>query len=433
MSSKVPRVVIIGGGFGGLYAAKQLRKAPVEVVLVDRRNHHLFQPLLYQVATAGLAATDIASPIRKILGQNANTTVVLAEVTRIDGAAKQLHLDNAVDGKTTLDYDFLVLATGVRHDYFGHPEWEAFAPGLKSLEDAMNVRQRVLLAFEAAERDPDHRAAFLTFVVVGAGPTGVETAGALAEIARQTLAHDFRRIDPRTSRIILVEGGSRVLASYSESLSATAKAALERIGVEVRLGERVTEVSDHGVTLGTGEQIGARTIVWAAGIAASPLTRSLDAPLDKLGRVQVSADLSVPSHPEIFVVGDLLALAQDGKQLPGVAPAAMQSGRLVAANILHRVRGEPTKAFHYVDKGSLATIGRKQAIAEVGRFKLSGLLAWIMWLFIHILFLIGFKNRISVFLNWAWAYFTYQRGARIVLTEGSKRPAPKDAPGDTPP
>ncbi len=414
-----PRVVILGGGFGGLYAARMLRKAPVDVVLVDRRNHHLFQPLLYQVATAGLAATDIASPIRKVIGRFPNTTVLLADVVGVDTAARDVQLE----GSPGLPYDALIVATGVRHDYFGHPEWERFAPGLKTLEDAMEVRRRTLLAFERAEleADPERRAAALTFVVVGAGPTGVEMAGAIAEVARQTLAGDFKRIDPSKARVVLIEGGPRVLATYTPELSESAGAALRALGVELRLGERVVHVDGDGVRLGSGEALRAGTVVWAAGVAASPLGRALGAPVDRIGRVCVAPDLSVPEHPEIFGVGDLIALEQDGRPLPGVAQVAIQSGRLAARNALARLAGRPTTAFRYVDKGSLATIGRKKAVAEVGSLRLSGLSAWLLWLFVHILFLIGFKNRVSVFLNWAWAYFTFQRGARIVLTDGADR------------
>ena len=414
-----PRVVILGGGFGGLYAARMLRKAPVDVVLVDRRNHHLFQPLLYQVATAGLAATDIASPIRKVIGRFPNTTVLLADVVGVDTAARDVQLE----GSPGLPYDALIVATGVRHDYFGHPEWERFAPGLKTLEDAMEVRRRTLLAFERAEleADPERRAAALTFVVVGAGPTGVEMAGAIAEVARQTLAGDFKRIDPSKARVVLIEGGPRVLATYTPELSESAGAALRALGVELRLGERVVHVDGDGVRLGSGEALRAGTVVWAAGVAASPLGRALGAPVDRIGRVCVAPYLSVPEHPEIFVVGDIIALEQDGRPLPGVAQVAIQSGRLAARNALARLAGRPTTAFRYVDKGSLATIGRKKAVAEVGSLRLSGLSAWLLWLFVHILFLIGFKNRVSVFLNWAWAYFTFQRGARIVLTDGADR------------
>ncbi|MBT9558746.1 MAG: NAD(P)/FAD-dependent oxidoreductase [Myxococcales bacterium] len=422
-SKRRPHVVIIGGGFGGLYAAKTLRRADVDVTLVDRRNHHLFQPLLYQVATAGLAATDIASPIRKIIGRNPNTTVLLAEVLRIDPAQRRVELHGELP---PLDYDALIVAAGVRHDYFGHPEWEKYAPGLKNLEDAMAIRSRTLLAFEHAERevDPARKAAALTFVIVGAGPTGVEMAGAIAEIARQTLSGDFRRIDTRSSRVVLIEGGPRVLASYAPELSEKAKASLMDLGVEVRLGERVTLVDERGVQLGSGERINAETVVWAAGIAASPLGAQLGGETDRLGRVKVAPDLSVPAHTEIYAVGDLIAMEQDGQALPGVAQVAIQSGKLAAQNALARLQGRATTPFRYTDKGSLATIGRKRAIAQVGKLRLSGFLAWLLWLFVHILFLIGFKNRISVFINWAWAYFTFQRGARIVLTEGAKNDRP---------
>ena len=325
-------------------------------------------------------------------------------------------------GPAPLDYDALIVAAGVRHDYFGHPKWERHAPGLKNLEDAMAIRSRTLLAFEHAERevDPARKAAALTFVGGGAGPTGVEMAGAIAEIARQTLSGDFRRIDTRLLRVVLLEGGPRVLASYAPELSGEAKSSLLDLGVEVRLGERVTLVDERGVQLGSGERIDAETVVWAAGVAASPIGAQLGGETDRLGRVKVAPDLSVPAHPEIYAVGDLIAMEQDGQSLPGVAQVAIQSGRLAALNAFARMQGRVKQPFRYVDKGSLATIGRKRAIAQVGSMRLSGFVAWLLWLFVHILFLIGFKNRISVFLNWAWAYFTFQRGARIVLTEGTK-------------
>ncbi len=410
-----PRVVIVGGGFAGLAAARGLARASVSVTLVDRTNHHLFQPLLYQVATAGLSPAEIAYPIRRILRRQRNAQVLLAEVAGIDPAAKRVRL---ADGE--IPYDFLVLAAGAGHSYFGKDEWEAHAPGLKTLEDALEIRRRVLVAFEAAEREEnaEARRQWLTFVVVGGGPTGVEMAGTFAEIARHTLARDFRRIDPRTARVILVEGGPRVLPTYPEELSEKAKLQLEALGVQVWTGALVTAVDASGVGIGA-ERIAARTVVWAAGVTASPLAQFLGAPLDRAGRVRIASDLTVPGRPEVFVIGDLASLDQDGHPVPGVAPAAMQMGAHAAANIRRAAREEPLVPFRYRDKGSLATIGRRSAVALIGRLRLSGPLAWLAWLGIHIFFLIGFRNRFVVLFTWAWAYLTYDRSARLIVSRPS--------------
>jgi NADH dehydrogenase len=403
--------VIVGGGFGGLYAARALAGRPVRVTLFDRRNHHLFQPLLYQVATAALNPSDIAVPLRSILRRSTNVTVLLANVERVDLTSRRVALDRGEIG-----YDALVLAAGASHSYFGHDEWEMLAPGLKTLEDALEIRRRVLLAYEAAERESDgaEQQALLTFVVIGGGPTGVELAGALGEISRRTISRDFRVIDPTKARIVLLEGAPRILTTFPESLSLSAQDALRRIGVEVRTKAIVTRVTADAVWLG-GEQIRARTVLWAAGVAAAPLTRNLDAPLDRSGRVLVEPDLSIPGHPETFAIGDMCAfLHQTGAPLPGVAPVAIQQGRAVADNVLRRLRGEPTRPFRYRDKGSMATIGRAAAVAVVGRLKLSGLPAWLAWLLVHIVFLIGFRNRLLVLFEWAWAYLTWHRGARLI-------------------
>ena len=399
-------VVVVGGGFGGLHAARGLARAPVRVTLVDRRNHHLFQPLLYQVATAALNPSDIAYPIRAILRKQANATVLLGDVVAVEPDAKRVRL---ADGE--LSYDVLVLAAGATHSYFGKDAWAAHAPGLKTLEDAVEIRRRILLAYELAEREEDEarRKERMTFVVVGAGPTGVELAGALAEISRHALARDFRRIDPRQARILLLEGGPRVLPSYPEKLSEKTRLQLEALGVEVRGGAMVTGVDPEGVSLGA-ERIGTRTVLWAAGVQASPLARSLGAPLDRAGRVKVNPDLSVPGRPEIFVIGDLAAVESDGKPVPGVAQAAMQMGRHAAREIVSG-RREP---FVYRDRGALATIGRGAAVAAFPKSSWSGWIAWWLWLLVHILFLIGFRNRILVLVQWAWAYVTFQRGARLI-------------------
>ncbi|HEU4437773.1 MAG TPA: NAD(P)/FAD-dependent oxidoreductase [Methylomirabilota bacterium] len=414
-----PHVAIVGGGFGGLYAAWGLARRPVRVTLLDRRNHHLFQPLLYQVATAALNPSDIATPLRSILRKAANITVLLAEVQSVQLTDRRLILDEGEIG-----YDALVLAAGAGHSYFGHDDWEPLAPSLKTLEDALEIRRRVLVAYELAERERDaaEQRALLTSVVVGGGPTGVELAGALAEISRETIARDFRNIDPTRARILLLEGGSRVLSSFPEPLSERARAALTRIGVEVRTGAMVTRVTPDAVWLG-GEQIRARTVLWAAGVAASPLTRSLGVPLDRAGRVQVERDLSIPGHPEAFAIGDMATLLDEhGQPLPGLAPVAIQQGQAAADNVLRRLAGRPTRPFHYRDKGSMATIGRAAAVAVIGPLQLSGLPAWLAWLFVHIMFLIGFRNRFLVLFQWAWAYVSWQRGARLITRAWHPKP-----------
>jgi NADH dehydrogenase len=412
-SGGTPHVVIVGGGFGGLYAAQRLRRAPVRVTLIDRRNHHLFQPLLYQVAMAGLSPGDIAYPIRAILRRQENTDVRLGRVTSLDLAAKTVALETG----ETISYDFAILAAGAAHSYFGHPEWESDAPGLKSLEDALEIRRRVLLAFECAEHEnrPDERTSLMTFVIVGAGPTGVELAGALADIARTVLVRDFRTIDPRDARILLVEAGPRILPAFPESLSQKAKEQLERLGVNVRCGIPVTRVDSEGVVLGE-ERVSARTVLWAAGVAASPLGKTLGVTVDRAGRVPVAPDLSVPGHPHAFVIGDLASIVdpKTGKPVPGLAPAALQEGRHAADNVLRAIDGKTTVPFHYVDKGNLATIGKAAAVADFGSLRISGLVAWLLWIVVHILFLIGFRNRVIVIFEWAWAYFTSQRGARLI-------------------
>jgi NADH dehydrogenase len=409
--SEEKRVVIIGGGFGGLYAAKALAKVNVRITLADRRNYHLFQPLLYQVATAALNPSDIAAPIRAVLRKQKNVSVIMGDATGIDLNRKIVRL---ADGE--LAYDILIIATGATHSYFGHPEWEANAPGLKTIEDALEIRRRVLRAFEAAERETDstRQQAWLNFVIVGAGPTGVELAGALSEIARQTMLRDFRRINPSSARVILVEGRERVLPPYPPALSAKAAAQLRDLGVEVMTDAIVTRVNDHEVCIGE-TAIPTRTVLWAAGVQASPLARSLGVPLDRAGRVLVESDLSVPGHGDVFVIGDLAAVKNDdGSLVPGVAPAAIQEGTHTAKNIARMMNGQPTLPFRYRDKGSLATIGRAAGVADFGRLKLSGFIAWAAWLAVHIFFLIGFRNRVLVILQWAWAYITYQRGARLI-------------------
>jgi NADH dehydrogenase len=411
MSEARPEVVIVGGGFGGLYAAKALRGAPVHVTIVDRRNHHLFQPLLYQVATAGLNPADIASPIRSVFRGWPNVSVLLAEAVAVDVGSRKLTLS---DGE--LPYDYLVLATGATHAYFGHDEWAPFAPGLKTIEDALEIRRRVLLAYEMAERegDPERRREWLTFVIIGGGPTGVELAGALAEISRQALSREFQHIDPSHARIILIEGEPRVLPPYPTDLSIKARIQLERLGVDVWTGTRVTGIDGNGVSLGQ-ERIRARTVLWAAGVAASPLPRTLGVPLDRAGRVLVDPTLSIPGHDEVFVIGDLAVIEQDGKPVPGVAPAAIQMGRHAALNIRLALAAQPRAAFRYRDKGSFATIGRGKAVGDVtGGFKLSGFPAWVAWLAIHIFFLIGFRNRALVIFQWAYSYVTFRRGARLI-------------------
>lgn len=419
-----PHVVIVGGGFGGLYAALALDRQPVRVTLVDRRNYHLFQPLLYQVATAGLSPGDITQPIRHILRRSPNIAVLLAEVTRVDPERRRVVL---ADGE--LSYDFLVVAAGVGHAYFGHEEWRPYAPGLKGIEDALEIRRRILLAFEAAERepDPDRRRALLTFVVVGGGPTGVELAGAIAEVARHALARDFRAIDPTQARILLLEAGPRILAPFAEPLGEAARRHLTALGVEVRTGTPVTRIGPGVVEAGP-TRIPAETVLWAAGVEASPLARSLGAPLDKAGRVLVEPDLSIPGYPETFVIGDLAAfLHQGGRPLPGMAPVAMQMGRHAARNILRLGRGEAPLPFRYRDRGMMATVGRHAAVAQLGPLRLTGFLAWVVWVVVHIFFLIGFRNRLLVMVEWAWMYFTYNRGVRLI-TGDSALPSPPRPP-----
>ena len=407
-------VVIVGGGFGGLYAAKGLRKAPVRVTVVDRRNHHTFQPLLYQVATAALNPSDIATPIRRVLREQRNATVILAEVTAIDPERKRVIF---TDGE--LGYDTLILAAGATHSYFGHDQWAPIAPGLKTVEDALEMRRRVLLAYEAAERetDPARQRAWTTFVVVGAGPTGVELAGALAEIATHTLTPDFRRVNPGEARVLLLEGTAQVLPSYVPELGEKARRQLERLGVEVRTKALVTAIDAGGVWIGE-ERIEARTVLWAAGVAASPLGRSLGAPVDRAGRVLVEPDLTVPGREDVYVIGDLASLKQDsGAPVPGVAPAAIQEAKHAARNVVRTLEGKPRLPFRYHDKGSLATIGRAAGVADFGKVKISGFIAWLAWLVIHIFFLIGFRNRFVVIFEWAWSYITYDRGARLITGE----------------
>jgi NADH dehydrogenase len=405
-------VLIVGGGFAGLCAARALAHAAVRITLLDRGNHHLFQPLLYQVATAGLSAPDIAAPLRHILREQRNVTVLMGEAVAVDAAHREVQLGDGA----ALGYDILLLACGARHAYFGHDEWAPFAPGLKTLDDALEIRRRILTAFERAERevDPVARAAWLTFAVVGGGPTGVELAGTLAEIARHTLHDEFRRIDSRHARIVLLEAGPRVLSNFPESLSAKARTQLQRLGVEVRTGVAVTQIGRDGLQLGE-ESIAARTVLWAAGVAASPLARTLGVPLDRAGRVCVAPDLSVPGYPDIFVAGDLATITIDGTPVPGVAPAAKQMGTHVAQMMRARLSGGPTRAFRYRDWGNLATIGRRSGVVDLGRVRLSGLLAWWFWLGAHIFFLIGFRNRLVVLIDWAWAYWSYQRNARIIV------------------
>jgi NADH dehydrogenase len=428
-----PHIVIIGGGFGGLDAARAFAGAPLRVTLLDRHNYHLFQPLLYQVATASLSPGDIASPIRWVLRRQENVQVLLAEARAIDVAAHRVVIDpgpTEAGRHNEITFDHLIVATGATHAYFGHPEWAPRAPGLKTLDDALEIRRRVLLAFEAAERetDPSARKRLMTFVIVGGGPTGVELAGALAEIARQSLKEDFRSIRPESAQIILVEGGSHLLPAFPPSLRDAARASLARLGVDVKTGSIVVGVDEQGVVYrsvgadlrvgpGNDQRIEAQTVLWAAGVAASPLVKSLGVPLDRAGRVLAEPTLIVPGHPEIFVVGDVCALEQDGKLLPGVAQVAKQQGAHAARNILRSIRGEPLTPFRYRDYGSMATIGRGSAVADFGRIKASGFLAWLMWLFTHIFWLIGFRNRIVVFTEWAWAYVTMQRRVRLITGE----------------
>jgi len=415
MAGHTPHVVIVGGGFAGLWATRALASAPVRITLLDRGNHHLFQPLLYQVATAGLSAPDIAAPLRHILRKQRNATVLMAEATAIDKAARRVQLASG----EAVDYDALIVCTGATHAYFGNDAWAPFAPGLKTLDDALAIRRRILTAFERAEAEPDpvSRAAWLTFCVVGGGPTGVELAGTLAEIARHTLRKEFRNIDPGAARVLLLEAGPRVLSTFPDALAAKASASLARLGVDVRTGTPVSRIDGDGVMLGD-EHIAARTVLWAAGVAASPLARTLEVPLDRAGRVSVRAeDLTLPDHPEIFVAGDLVTLQrEDGRPVPGVAPAAKQMGTHIANVLRARFSGKPAPpAFRYRDYGNLATIGRRAAVVDLHGWKFSGYPAWVFWLTAHVFFLIGFRNRVVVLLDWAMAYWTYQRNARIVL------------------
>jgi NADH dehydrogenase len=421
------RVVIVGAGFGGLSAAKALAGSTFDVTVVDQHNYHLFQPLLYQVATAGLSPADIASPIRGILAKAGNISVMLGKVSGIDTARR----DVLAEGRR-IPFDYLILATGAQHAYFGHGDWAAHAPGLKTIDDATYIRRRILLAFEKAETesDPAERARLLNFVIVGGGPTGVEMAGAIAELANRALAKDFRSIDPRCARVILVEAAPRLLTPFDPSLSAAAKASLEQLGVDVRLGTAVTALDDAGVSIGA-DRIEARTVVWAAGVMASPAGLWLGAETDRAGRVKVTGDLSVPRHPDIFVLGDTaLATGADGKPLPGVAPVAKQQGQYVADLLLARMNGKTVPPFRYRDFGSLATIGRKRAIVQMGRFKLKGFIAWLLWSVAHIYFLIGFRNRLVVATNWLWNYVTFQRGTRLITGISGARmddmPMPED-------
>ena len=409
-----PRIVIVGGGFGGLEAAKSLARLPVEITLLDRKNHHTFQPLLYQVATAGLSPAEIAAPIREILARHENVEVLLGEVLGFDLEQRIVKVHGF-----ELPYDYLVVAAGATHAYFGHDEWEPLAPGLKTIEDALEMRRRVLLAYELAEREAavtGHHPP-LSFVVVGGGPTGVELAGTLAEIARKSLAENFRNIDPAKTRILLVEAGPGVLSAYPPDLRRSAVEQLQQLGVEVRTNAAVTEVRSGEVLIGK-EVVPASVVLWAAGVSASPLGRALGAPVDRAGRVLVEADLSIPGHQEVFVIGDLASLKHaDGTLLPGVAPVAMQQGRYAARQIAADLAKEPRQKFHYVDKGSLATIGRAAAVAQFGKLHISGFIAWMSWLFIHIFFLIGFRNRVAVMFQWAWSYLTYARSARLITGE----------------
>ena len=412
MKQYMPRVVVVGGGFGGLEAAKILGRVPrIAVTVIDRRNHHLFQPLLYQVAMAGLSPSEIASPIRSLLSEYRNTEVLLGEVQRVIPEKQEIVCDFG-----SMNYDYLLLACGSSHSYFGHGEWEKYAPGLKTLEQAVEIRRRVLLSFELAERerDPARRRMFQTFVVVGGGATGVELAGALGEISRHTLTRDFNHIDPANTRIILIEAGRRILSGFDEKLSRKAMRDLEKLGVTVWTSTRVSEIKEGYVTLGN-ETVEANTIIWAAGVKPSPVNMCLGAPLDAIGRVIVNKDLSVPGQPRIFAIGDQIRFDDpDGQPLPGQAPAAMQQGRFAARNIIFQIDGKPTRNFRFVDKGQMATIGRMRAIAEFKGLRISGVVAWWAWLFVHIYYLAGFKNRLMVMIQWAWAYFTWGRGARLV-------------------
>ena len=422
-ASARPRVVIIGGGFGGIAAARALRRANADVTLIDRTNHFIFQPLLYQVATAALAPSDITAPIRWILRSQRNTEVLLAEAREIDTERRVVRVD---DDLRELPYDYLIVAPGSRHHYFGHDEWEPYAPGLKAIEDASEIRRRFLLAYEIAEKseDPQERDEYLTFVIVGGGPTGVELSGAIPFIAKKALVSEFRRVDTRRTKVVLVEAGPRILPSFPEDLAQHAARDLADLGVVVRVNSFVTSVEPDGVRIGK-EKIRARTAFWAAGNKASPHAKFLGAPLDNAGRVKVNDDLSVPGHPEIFAIGDLATFQQDGRLVPWVCPAANQEGAFAGKSIIRDLRRQPRKKFHYFNKGDLAVIGRSRAIADFGRVKFTGRLAWLLWLFVHIMYLVGFRNRIVVFIEWTYAYFTYQAGVRLITdVERYKPPVP---------
>ncbi|MQA90731.1 MAG: NAD(P)/FAD-dependent oxidoreductase [Gemmatimonas sp.] len=426
MNVRLPRVVIVGGGFGGLNAAKALRGVRAQIVIIDKQNYHLFQPLLYQAATAALSPGEIASPIRSILRRQRNVEVALGRVDRVRKSEQEVEL---ADG-ARIGYDYLVLASGAVDQYFGHDEWTDLAPGLKNIDDATEIRRRFLLAFEAAEREDDEqeRRALLTTVVIGGGPTGVELAGAMAEMARHSFIRDFRRIDPTTARIILVEGVDRILPTYSPKLSARAEEALRKRGVEVRTGRLVTRIEDDAVYL-DDERIETRNVVWSAGVAASSLGRDLEVPLDKMQRVFVEPDLSVPGSPEIFVIGDLAnAPGKNGEPLPGLAPIAIQQGKATGQNIARLIEGSETKPFRYRDRGTMATIGRGAAVCDIRGVELHGLIAWLAWIFIHIFYLIGFRNRIAVMMDWAWAYLSWQRGARLITGPVGADLAPESVP-----
>jgi NADH dehydrogenase len=420
---KEPHVVIIGGGFGGLNAAKALRRAPVRITLVDRTNHHLFQPLLYQVATASLSPADIAVPIRSVFSRQRNVRVLMAEARGVDMAGRRVLLEHGA-----LEYDYLILAAGAANNYFGHDAWEQHARGLKNLDDALTIRERMLRAFEAAEReaDPEARRRLLTFVVIGGGPTGVEMAGAFAELSRHVLTRDFRSIDPTATRVVLVEAGPRILGAFAEPLGQRAEAQLASLGVELLKQRRVRDIDARGVWFEDGGSVSAATVIWAAGVQATPLARTLGVELDRAGRVKVGPDCSVPGHPEVFAIGDMSALRdRNGVDVPGLCPAAMQQGRFVARCILDDLRGRARGGFAYLDKGSMATIGRSRAIAQVGRLRLWGMMAWLAWMLIHILFLIDFRNRFVVMFQWTWQYLTFKRGARLIT--GHERAAEQEA------
>jgi NADH dehydrogenase len=416
MESKRPRVLIIGAGFAGLSAARALGRAPVDVLVIDRENHHLFQPLVYQVAMAALSATDISAPIRSVLARHDNTRVVLAEVIGIDLDKRQTHARGHLGENLSFSYDYLVVASGAEPNYFGHDEWESFAPSPKSLDAALEIRKRVLLAFEEAEcqDDPRRRRQLLEFVVVGGGPTGVEFAGALAELSQSTLARDFRQIDPRQTRVHLVEGGPRLLPAYPADLSDAAARHLEALGVHLHLGARVVGLNTEGVTLANGKCIEAATVIWGAGVKPTNLARALPAAHDPMGRVIVGPDLSISGHPEVFVLGDIAHFEQEGTALPGLAPVAMQEGRAVARSIEQSVSGRQRQVFRYRDKGMLATIGRSRAVGVIGGVRFKGFMAWLVWALVHIVYLVGFRNRVIVLLEWMWNYVTYKRGARVI-------------------